>query len=66
MAKTTTITTTIRISENLKSKLDAVGSKKDHYGDIIRRLLALHEIVKERDNALIEEARKRAEAESKE
>ncbi len=58
-------TTTVRISESLKNRLDAMGSKTDTYEIILKRLLCLHELVMERDSTLIDEARKRAEAESR-
>lgn len=58
-------TTTVRISEILKNRLDALGSKTDTYEVILKRLLCLHELVMERDSTLIDEARKRAEAESR-
>jgi len=55
-------TTTVRISEILKNRLDALGSKTDTYEVILKRLLCLHELVMERDSTLIDEARKRAES----
>lgn len=58
-------TTTIRISEELKSKLNDLGKKTDSYEIILKRLVCLHTLVKERDSTLIEEAQRRAEAESK-
>ena len=58
-------TTTVRISESLKNRLDDLGKKPDSYEIIIRRLVCLHTLVKERDSTLIDEARKRAEAESR-
>ncbi len=58
-------TKTIRISEELKSRLDELGKKPDSYEIILKRLVCLHGLVQERDCALIEEARRRAEAESK-
>ena len=54
-------TTTIRITESLKNRLDALGAKKDTYEIILKRLLCLHELVKD-NPALIDEARRRAEA----
>ncbi len=59
------LTTTIRISEELKSRLDDLGKKPDSYEDILKRLVCLHRLVEKRNGALIEEARRRAEAESK-
>ena len=55
-------TTTVRISETLKSGLDDLGNKPDTYEIIIRRLVCLHKVVKERDSTLIDEARKKAES----
>lgn len=59
------VTTTIRISEELKSELDELGKKPDSYETILRRLVCLHKLVMERDSTLIEEAQRRAEAEIK-
>lgn len=64
MAKSDKTTTTIRISESLKNRLDALGSKTDTYEIILKRLLCLHELVMERDSTLIDEARRRAESSS--
>ena len=58
-------TTTIRLSEELKTRLDDLGKKTDSYELIIRRLVCLHTLVKERESTLIEEAHKMAEAESR-
>ena len=55
-------TTTVRISESLKNRLDDLGSKTDTYEVILKRLLCLHELVMERDSTLVDEARKRAES----
>ncbi len=62
MTKKDKTTTTIRITEKLKTDLDALGAKKDTYEIILKRLLCLHDLVK--DPALIEKARRIAEAES--
>lgn len=35
-------TTTIRVSLQLKDELEALGTKKDHFEDILRRLLDEH------------------------
>lgn len=65
MTKKDKTTTTIRITENLKKELDALWvEKKDTYEIILKRLVCLHELVKD-NPALIEEARINAEAESK-
>ena len=64
MAKADKTTKTVRISESLKNRLDALGSKTDTYEVILKRLLCLHELVKH-DTRLIDEARKRAEEESR-
>ncbi len=37
-----TDTTTIRVSFALKDELEALGTKKDHFEDILRRLLDEH------------------------
>lgn len=62
MVKANKITKMVRISEKLKSRLDDLSKKPDSYEIIIRRLVCLHELVKERDSTLIDEARKRAES----
>jgi len=55
-------TTTIRITYDLKDRLDALWvKKKDSYEIILKRLVCLRDIVKD-DTALIDEAYKRAEA----
>lgn len=61
--KTTTKTTTIRITKGTKANLEALWlEKKDTCEIILKRLLCLHGLVKD-NPALIKEARRRAEAE---
>jgi hypothetical protein len=66
MTKKAKNTTTIRITESLKTRLDVLWVKKnDSYEIILKRLVCLRDIVKD-DTALIDEAYKRAEAGGKE
>ncbi len=48
-----TKTTTIRISFSLKDELDTMGSKKDSYEDIIRRLIDAYKRSPEKMNEAV-------------
>lgn len=64
MVKEEKTTTTVRITYDLKDRLDALWvTKKDSYEIILRRLVCLHELVKD-NPTLIDEARRIEEAEN--